>query len=608
MESGRVAVAQPTSTHSSPSPYHAAPGSDASSQAASAAPPGPPRRHLLTVGLEDYYDVGSFGAVIERSTWARLERRLEIGTRRALALLDQYDAHATFFVLGWVADAAPELVREIADHGHEVASRGYHHRPIARFSPAALREDLDRTREALTRATGRPVHGHRVADWLDGEDLWPLDVIADAGFRYDSSLRPLFRRCASAPWRRFAHHYQHDGRELWEFPLSAVSLSGWCIPVAGGNYFRQLPHPLIARAVAHWDRTVAAPFVMYFHTWELDEEQPRITAAPLHARTRHYRHLERMPAILRHYLSRYRFTSVADHLGLDTAPRAVSDPAPAPPHVVAPPRAAHPAARAAHREPVTIVVPCYNEEATIPLLLNALGQVEEELSDRWDVRLLFVDDGSRDATANVLAAACATRPGARLVRHAVNRGIAASIGTGIRHADTEIVCSMDCDCSYDPLELGRMLPLLDRDVAVVTGSPYHPRGRVRNVPAWRLGLSRSLSRLYRAVLGQPLYTYTSCFRVYRRSLVVAVPVRHGGFLGIAELLGKVLLGGERVVEHPTTLAVRVLGCSKLRTTRTILGHLRLLTTLAHLRLLPASTRRARLGAAPSAGRAPSAAL
>ena len=111
-------------------------------------------------------------------------------------------------------------------------------------------------------------------------------------------------------------------------------------------------------------------------------------------------------------------------------------------------------------------------------------------------------------------------PDAVRIRHETNRGVAASILTGLRHAGTEIVCSIDCDCSYDPHELANMIPLLRDDVALVTASPYHPKGRVHNVPAWRLVLSKSLSRMYRIVLRQPLHTYTSCFRVYRRSAVI----------------------------------------------------------------------------------------
>ncbi|HKB40211.1 MAG TPA: glycosyltransferase, partial [Gemmataceae bacterium] len=164
------------------------------------------------------------------------------------------------------------------------------------------------------------------------------------------------------------------------------------------------------------------------------------------------------------------------------------------------------------------------------------------------------------------------------------------------------VCSIDCDCTYDPHEAAKMVPLLTEGVDVVTASPYHPDGQVRNVPCWRLFLSKLSSFLYRRVLRQKLYTYTSCFRLYRRSAVVGLNVRETGFLGVAEILGKLDLKGSRIVEFPAVLEVRMLGRSKMKTLRTILGHLRLMNRLLWLRLLrrgapPLSPQ----GSAPVAG-------
>ena len=161
--------------------------------------------------------------------------------------------------------------------------------------------------------------------------------------------------------------------------------------------------------------------------------------------------------------------------------------------------------------------------------------------------------------------------------------MAAALLTGLRAAPTEIVASIDCDCSYDPDDIAGMLPLIE-NADLVTASPYHPSGRVMNVPPWRLFLSKVSSWLYRRVLRQKLYTYTSCFRLYRRSVVVDLPVRETGFLGIAEILGKLDLCGSRIVEFPAVLEVRMLGRSKMKTVRTILGHLKLMTRLLWLRL------------------------
>ena len=221
---------------------------------------------------------------------------------------------------------------------------------------------------------------------------------------------------------------------------------------------------------------------------------------------------------------------------------------------------------------------------------NTLQSVERSLAGRYEPHLLLVDDGSSDATWEILQREFAAAGNYRLVRHAKNQGVAAAILTGIRSAETEIVCSMDCDCSYDPHELLHMIPLLSGEVDLVTASPYHPQGRVRNVPGWRLFLSKSLSRLYRLVLRQKLSTYTSCFRVYRRDAVRGLTLSENGFLGIAEIVGRLSAAGARIVEYPTTLHVRIFGESKMKTLRTIVGHLRLLWRLAAAGSAPSGPR------------------
>jgi glycosyltransferase involved in cell wall biosynthesis len=155
--------------------------------------------------------------------------------------------------------------------------------------------------------------------------------------------------------------------------------------------------------------------------------------------------------------------------------------------------------------------------------------------------------------------------------------------TGLRAAETEIVCSMDCDCTYDPHELLNMLPLMTGGIDLVTASPYHKDGVVRNVPGWRLFLSRGASFLYRRVLRSKLDTYTSCFRVYRRSSMVGMSLNESGFLGVAEMLGRLDLRGGKIIEFPTVLEVRLFGISKMKTAKTIVGHLQMLSYLIKLR-------------------------
>jgi polysaccharide deacetylase family protein (PEP-CTERM system associated) len=557
-------------------------------------------KHLLTVLLEDYFHVGAFNRIIQRGQWYRFETRFEQNTIKALDLLDRYDIKATFFVLGWIADQSPEIVKEVARRGHEIASRGYYHRTIRQMTPTEFREDLQRAREALERASGTKVLGYRAAHRLSAtSDMWALDVLAEEGYAYDSSFVPDVRSTQQDARLRFAHQHHCGEKDIWEFPVSTFKLGKYMVPIAGGNYFRQIPHTLLRHAVDHWHRKYDAPFVMYFHVWELDPEQPRISAASTLTRLRHYRKLDKMEWVLQEYFSKYSFVGGAEYLGLSTAldeSRAVADVASlAPPAQVAPAQIAElssstnateaaPLSASDGRTPVSVVVPCFNEELALHYLSNTLKSVEASLEKDYDLRLIFVDDASTDKTWTSLHELFGSKPNCKLLKHERNQGVAAAILTGLRAAETEIVCSIDCDCTYDPHELRNMIPLLSEEVDMVTASPYHPQGAVRNVPSWRLSLSKASSFLYRQVLRQKLYTYTSCFRTYRKSAVVDLKVREGGFLGVAELLGRLDLSGAKIVEYPATLEVRLFGWSKMKILRTIAGHLRLLSRLLAMRV------------------------
>jgi polysaccharide deacetylase family protein (PEP-CTERM system associated) len=547
--------------------------------------PQPPKRHIVTCALEDYFQVGAFNRVIQQGQWYRFETRLEKNTERTLALFDRHNIKATYFVLGWIADRFPELVKRVADRGHEIASKGYHHRRITGMTPAEFRDDMLRSREALEHACGRKVVGYRMADgWFQPEDLWALDVLADLGFEYDSSIAPIGRTFANEPFRRFAHRHAKDGRTIWELPISTRKFLGFQLPIAGGNYLRQFPNWMMRHAIRRWDKCFDSPLVLYFHAWELDPDQPTISASSTLTRIRHYRNLHKMEGYLDTLFKTYAFTGAADALGIAPQPRDDGSRhyLPEIPAVIANPE--NPPDIATDRQQVTIVIPCYNEELILPYLSNTLASVRRKLAGENDVTFLLVDDGSKDNTWAGLQQTFGDRPGFELYRHEHNQGVSAAIMTGIRRAKTEIVCSMDCDCTYDPHELANMIPKLRPGVDLVTASPYHPEGHVRNVPAWRLKLSKGASWLYRRVLHHKLHTYTSCFRIYRRSAVIDLDLKRTNFLGVAELIGKLDLQGSRIVEYPATLEVRMLGRSKMKTVRTILGHLRLLSRLIAIRM------------------------
>jgi hypothetical protein len=342
-----------------------------------------------------------------------------------------------------------------------------------------------------------------------------------------------------------------------------------------------------------------APFSLYFHVWELDPAQPRIRGAGALTRLRHYRNLDRMEDRLRALIVPANYTGYAEYLGIPLSARQPRPTAVTHPIVVR----GYTAPALSARRDVTVVVPCFNEEEALPYLLNTLERVATSLSPSYKLHFLFVDDCSTDGTFTALERSATTRLDARVIRHDVNRGVAHAILTGIRASRTEFVCSIDADCTYDPHQLGDLLTALERGADLVTASPYHPNGRVRHVPSWRLLLSRTLSRIYRRELTSDLHTYTSCFRAYRRDAFADLKIVHRGFLGIAEFLARAILGGARVVEVPATLEVRLLGNSKMKIARVALGHLGLLRDLRRWRragLLTQLPRRSVRGASVSA--------
>ncbi len=543
------------------------------------------RRHICTVQLEDYFHVGAFRNVIGEKQWQRFEPRIEHNVDQTLDLLAQHGVQATFFTLGWLGDRRPEVVRKVADAGHEIACGGYFHRHVRDMTPAQFREDVRRARASLENAAGHRIVGFRCPDGrFRKSDLWALEVLAEEGFLYDASYcPPLHDLSPNAFLRTARRHETHEG-SIWEIPMSTARLYGMNVPISGGNYFRQLPHKVMREGYERWIAETDAPFVLYFHPWELDPAQPRITSVGPLNRIRQYRNLDKMAWVLPVYFEEAEFVSAAAWLGAALERRA-------PEAVVAADGGRHPSRAPAPIGPeaagtgVTIVVPCYNETDALPYLEKALAELSEAgRAAGYDFRYVFVDDCSTDATYADLTKRFAQRPECRIVRHERNRGIAGGLRTGIEAADTEIVCSIDADCSYDPLELLKMIPLLEEGVDMVTASPYHPDGLVMNVPQWRLFLSRGLSRIYHTFLHHKLATYTACFRVYRRSALVRLPQTHTDFLGVLEMLARLDLAGGVVREYPTTLQSRIFGQSKMKVARTTLGHLGLLREMLKERI------------------------
>lgn len=531
-------------------------------------------KSLLTILVEDYFHVGAFETLIQQRNWENFEPRYEQNTLKTLDLLDRYDTKATFFVLGWIADLNPDLVREIVARGHEVASRGFYHRSAKNLTPDEFREDLRRSNAAIERATGQKVVGYRAAEKLAfGQSEWVLKTLAEEGFAYDASFLP---DTSDEKERRYAHEIETAGKTIWEFPYPTTDLGLGLLPISGGNYFRQLPYTLMRRAIRNWHKKSDYPFAFYFHVWELDPEQPRISAASGMNRIRHYRKLDKMEWILHENLALYKCTGIADHLGIE--PQAIET------SIEPSAIKARVAKDKSSLTQVSIVVPCYNEQESLPYLAKTLASVENELNDiGYASQLVFVDDTSTDNTLGVIDELFGGRDDVQVVRHEVNKGVAGAILTGIRAARTEIVCTIDCDCTFDPHEVVTMIPMLTDGVDMVQASPYHKDGAVQNVPGWRLALSKGASVLYRRVLHTKIASYTACFRVVRRSAMLDIEPQETGFHGVPEMLGLLDMKGGKIVEFPTVLAVRLFGASKMKTAKTIVGTVKLLSRLTKMR-------------------------
>jgi polysaccharide deacetylase family protein (PEP-CTERM system associated) len=271
--------------------------------------------HILSVDVEDYFQVEAFAGQVARESWERWPSRVVANTQRVLDLFDQYQAKATFFFVGWVAARFPYLVREVQSRGHELACHSYWHRTVYSLTPQEFREDTRRAKRVIEDASGTAVHGYRAPSWSITKDcLWALDVLAEEGFIYDSSIYPIHHDLYGMPGaKRFAYtHRCGNGLELREFPPATLRFLATNFPVAGGGYLRIFPSRYTEMAF-HRFQALGERLVVYLHPWELDPEQPRIRG-PLKSRLRHYTSLGRMEARLRSVLQRHTFAPFRDVL------------------------------------------------------------------------------------------------------------------------------------------------------------------------------------------------------------------------------------------------------------------------------------------------------
>jgi polysaccharide deacetylase family protein (PEP-CTERM system associated) len=263
----------------------------------------------ISVDLEDYFHVEAFAAQISRSRWGMLPSRVIVNTMRTLEVLDRARCRATFFVLGWVAEREPGLIHELVKAGHEVACHSHLHRPLHTLRPSEFRDDLICSRNAIESAAGAKVVGFRAPTFsITKKSLWALEILAEEGFRYDSSIFPIHHDLYGMPSApRWPHRRGlHSGQEIWEIPPSTVRMGKMNIPFGGGGYLRLMPMSFTRWAIHRTHRRDNQPVVVYFHPWELDPDQPRL-AGSWRSRLRHYTGLRKTANRLDEILSRGNF-------------------------------------------------------------------------------------------------------------------------------------------------------------------------------------------------------------------------------------------------------------------------------------------------------------
>ena len=274
-------------------------------------------KHAMTVDVEDYYHVAAFAKAIKPSEWQNWPSRVEANTDKLLQVFADHQLKITFFILGWVAERHPQLVRRIQEQGHEIASHGYSHQLIYRQTPDVFRAETAKSKHILEEITQNPITGYRAASYsITRNSLWALDILAELGFTWDSSIFPTRHDNYGIPGSPEEPYkiITSSGAELLEFPLTTAKVLGQAIPAAGGGYFRQYPYALSRWLFQRASNNQTKPQIFYLHPWEIDPEQPRIPNASWFSNFRHYTNLSRCQPRLERMLKDFQFGTINQSL------------------------------------------------------------------------------------------------------------------------------------------------------------------------------------------------------------------------------------------------------------------------------------------------------
>lgn len=262
-------------------------------------------RNAMTIDVEDYYQVSAFETHVSRDTWHTRPSRIERNLHRILDILDEHGVSATFFTLGWVAERHSDLIRELVQRGHELASHGYAHVRVNRQTRQAFLEDAHRTKSLLEDMAGVAVQGYRAASYsIDDSTPWAHEVLRETGHRYSSSVYPIRHDHYGEPEApRFVFNPIPGDDAFIEVPISTINVRARRLPCGGGGYFRLYPYLVSRWAFNRLNHIEGVSGIFYFHPWEIDPEQPRIPGLSAKTRFRHYLNLARMEARWRRLLS-----------------------------------------------------------------------------------------------------------------------------------------------------------------------------------------------------------------------------------------------------------------------------------------------------------------
>lgn len=274
-------------------------------------------KHAMTVDVEDYFHVSALAKAITPAQWSNWPATVERNTQRLLDLFDEHRIKATFFVLGWVAERHTDLIRDIAQRGHEIASHGYTHQLVYNQTPEQFRDETRASKLLLEDITQQQILGYRAASYsITRNSLWALDILAELGFSWDSSIFPVYHDRYGIP-NSPTSPYQIKttaGQILTEFPLTTAKLFGYQMPAAGGGYFRLYPYALSRALFKRATKDGSAPAIFYLHPWEIDPDQPRVKGISLLSRFRHYNNLDKCLPRLQALLSEFPFGTVSESL------------------------------------------------------------------------------------------------------------------------------------------------------------------------------------------------------------------------------------------------------------------------------------------------------